>query len=706
MKVCVFDLETTINSPIHGPDAKDPVNEAVTWIWGNNPDNIIIKHGIEGKFGFLDDLQDCDMIIGHNLKFDLAYIWNEPLLQKWVVNGGKVWDTQVAEYILTGQQHRLSSLAEIQEKHLGQKSKLNRISRLYERKIGADKILKARHRCKRLYRVYEQYCYDDGRSTLEVFKKQYIKSKNCDMLAICQLYNDYLLALCCMENTGIHLDIPKAEELATQWRLKSIEHSKKSRDIIKSVWNNKDLPEFNPNSPDHKSVVMFGGNLKCGKKKVANGTWKNGNVRYKSVDNIVYVPGFQLPTNKVKRLKKDPLDGKPFFSSDDETINFLKANTTNKRFLEYTEHVQKAAAYTKAASTDIGGLLDYSIDGVLYPNFNNTAVVTGRLSSSKPNMQNKAKHSRKGKLIHKLFKAPENFVCVQADFSQLEIWVSAFLSADENLINDLLSGVDMHCLRVSYMVEESYEQVVELCKTSEKWSALRTAAKTFSYQRAYGAGVATLVEETGLSREKVEQIIEHEDKRYPKAAAFFKRVQAIAEGTTLPSKLINLPTKSRPKNHRDGYELIPMFDSMGNKSYNKDNIRQIGYWRSPTQKKYHFPFTGRIWKNTYKENISPTIIKNYPMQGTAADIQGATSYALLKACLLKGDKIKMINEIHDSKWFYVRKDVLEPCIKYIVNVMSDVPKLFKERFNIAMPFKIPVDIEIGPSFGELTKYEL
>ena len=58
-------------------------------------------------------LSNIDILIGHNLKFDLLYLWRQPILQAWLQQGGKIWDTQLAEYYLTGQQTRWAALRDI-----------------------------------------------------------------------------------------------------------------------------------------------------------------------------------------------------------------------------------------------------------------------------------------------------------------------------------------------------------------------------------------------------------------------------------------------------------------------------------------------------------------------------------------------------------------------------------------------------------------
>lgn len=74
---------------------------------------------------------------------------------------------------------------------------------------------------------------------------------------------------------------------------------------------------------------------------------------------------------------------------------------------------------------------------------------------------------------------------VQSDFTSLEIYTQAMLTGCQNLIHDLLAGLDMHCRRVSQTHGISYEDAVRLCKAEEvpEWKDKRTDAKVFSFQR-------------------------------------------------------------------------------------------------------------------------------------------------------------------------------------------------------------------------------
>jgi hypothetical protein len=217
---------------------------------------------------------------------------------------------------------------------------------------------------------------------------------------------------------------------------------------------------------------------------------------------------------------------------------------------------------------------------------------------------------------------------------------------------------------------------------------------------------------SGLDVETVETIFEKEKQNYSNAAQLGDTVRQTAERSKKLSYGQNIPYvmkkgKNGSRIDKNGVELLPIFDKAGNVVYNDNYVRMVGYWQSPTNKKYHFLENGRRLRNCdVSQGVSFTQTKNYPMQGSAADIQGATTAELLKACLTRPDKIKMINEVHDSKWFYIREDEKDVIIPWIVGVMEDIPKVFLRRFGIHVPFKFPVDVEIGEDFANMQEYKV
>ncbi len=622
MRLLSFDTETNISQCIHGPTFRQPSNDVYTQIWCSDHESAShVIHKTSGfnrqlEYGFKQALKQCTHIIGHNLSFDLCYFWHTKELKEFILRGGKILDTQVIEYLLTGQQHQFSSLAELQLKYLGEVEKPNRISKLYKKGIGADKIVQAQDRCQRIWKLYNQYCESDGRTPLLIVEKQLERLKAENMLPIAELYNDYLLSLINMTCSGIKVDVLQTERTLQEFNLKHLEYLEEAQNILKHYWTDERLPPFNINSVDHKSAVLFGGDIKI-QETVEAGFFKNGNPKFKKQESAVHITGFHVPTTLTTPSKKIG-----FYKTDDGVMKAIAAGTKNPELKKYCELQKDAMMYKKAAKTYCQAFLDRSDEnGYLFPNFNNCLTQTGRLSSSEPNMQNISKRNKFGEILHKLLVVPEGWKAVSIDFSQLEIWVLAWLSADPILTDDLLKGTDLHIKRLQYYNDKTYEELYDLCKVKQDdyWNKQRTYAKTVSYQMAYGAQPKKVAESTGLDLEIVKTIFEKEAETYQGAAELALRVRAEIENNTTYSKAVDIPASSKRGVNGNrvlgNVELLPVFDNKGNISYTNQEIRKVGYWRSPTGKKYHFLDTGRMFKGKLKRSFSFTQPKNYPMQG-------------------------------------------------------------------------------------------
>jgi hypothetical protein len=178
-----FDLETSLgDKKLFGPSSKDLNNDFYSIQWATHPDDVQVRHMSEG-FGrlvpvdFAYELNKATIIIGHNIAFDLGYIWHIPQWQAFMRRGGEIWCTAQAEYLMSGQRHKFPSLAELQEIYLGEKVKESRISYLFKKGIGPDKILTKRNKCTKLFSLYDKYCQGDVSTTLRIFKAQWLKAK-------------------------------------------------------------------------------------------------------------------------------------------------------------------------------------------------------------------------------------------------------------------------------------------------------------------------------------------------------------------------------------------------------------------------------------------------------------------------------------------------------------------------------------------------
>lgn len=197
------------------------------------------------------------------------------------------------------------------------------------------------------------------------------------------------------------------------------------------------------------------------------------------------------------------------------------------------------------------GMLTLVTDGdVVHHQLNHTSTVTARFSSSNPNMQNIPKGNKSK--VKQVFKSRfgEGGVLIQSDFSSLEVYVQANQTHCANLIADLRAGIDLHCVRLAAKEGMPYDEVYKLAKGWEEttaagevihhasvkeWDYKRTGAKVFSFQRAYGAGNATIAKAAGMSLEDVEALSAAEDKRYPEIAVFFDKLGEAIEQNAVPT---------------------------------------------------------------------------------------------------------------------------------------------------------------------------
>ena len=715
MRTIVLDFETTISKGPHGPAAKDPNNDFHTIIYGDRPDNVIIEHSEEGfkrklPPGFVKMLAVSDVLIGHNLAFDLSYIWHTQELKDFVLRGGEIYDTQTAEYLMSGQRHAFASLGELQNIYLGTKVKEDRISRLYKKGVGADKMVQSRLRCKRFFAMYEKYSYDDGITTLQIYEKQQKKIDKLGMRSIIKMYNNYLLSLICCMNTGILIDGDKCQKTLKEFKIKEVELLEQAGELIKEYWSDERLPEFNVNSPTHKSAMLFGGEIKV-KVKRENGLYKNGKQKFKLFDEVVEIKGFNLPKTFTKESK---IAGR--YQTGTDIIEKIYKNSDNEVAKEYCRLQKEAMNLHKMSSTYLEAFLSLRVSGRLYPNFNTTATSTSRLSSSNPNLQNVPSKSEMAKKIQGLFVAPTGWKCVQIDFSQLEIYVLAYLSGDQAMTKDLLSGVDFHCLRMSWCSSmaqgKSYEEIVQLAKKEgvKEWVLKRNQAKQISYQKAYGAGARSLAESTGLHEEDVKELMDKEDKIYYKVKGYNAHVLQTVENNTEYSQKQSLPSfmlrggVNGKRFDKDGYELLPIKQG-DNVTFEQGLRRNLGYYQSPTGKRYCFEEYGSFdRRGNLRQNYSPTQTKNFQIQGTANDVIGAAIAEMLPMLLSHSDKVQMINTIHDSVWFYIKEEYVGKIVPQICAMMENTPGLFKKHLGIDVPFNFPVDSEIGDDFANLKPF--
>jgi DNA polymerase I-like protein with 3'-5' exonuclease and polymerase domains len=325
-------------------------------------------------------------------------------------------------------------------------------------------------------------------------------------------------------------------------------------------------------------------------------------------------------------------------------------------------------------------------DGRIHHKLNHTSTVTGRLSSSDPNMQNIPRGDKS--LAKRMFvsRFKDDGRIIEIDYSQLEVIVQGVLSGDKQLCADIREGVDFHVKRLSAATGKDYSDLKRLHLANDPAiCAHRTQIKGFTFQRAYGAGVTAIADSTGMSPDRVRQLIDAEEAMYPRVSAFDREVEdSINRSSTQSGKVITV----------DGITLWP----------------KEGTWFSPTGTKYIWKEheTPQFMKDQGKYiGFSPTERKNWPVQGLGGEIvQTMIGKVWRQFSKTENywDKAYLVNTVHDCILIDCHTDVLEEVCRVIPNIMERVPNVFNYYFNMKIDVPFPVSVEVGNNWYDMEHY--
>ncbi|MGI9307283.1 MAG: DNA polymerase I, partial [Gammaproteobacteria bacterium] len=161
--------------------------------------------------------------------------------------------------------------------------------------------------------------------------------------------------------------------------------------------------------------------------------------------------------------------------------------------------------------------------GRVHTDFNQTAVHTGRLSSSDPNLQNIPARTADGRRIRRAFVAPDGCALISADYSQIELRLMAHISGDDALLAAFAEGADIHRRTAAEVFGKA---------ESEIGNDERRAAKAINFGLIYGMSAFGLARALNTSRERAREYIERYFARYPQVAAYMENIRkhAAAQG--------------------------------------------------------------------------------------------------------------------------------------------------------------------------------
>ena len=199
-----------------------------------------------------------------------------------------------------------------------------------------------------------------------------------------------------------------------------------------------------------------------------------------------------------------------------ETIEKLINHTNEPLYKEILEALITYGGVTKILSTFIPAFenaisKDDSDIVWLHGSFNLGGTVSGRLSSSDPNMQNIPANSQYGKLIKECFVSTPQWLFGGADFNSLEDYISALTTKDPNKLAVYQQGFDGHCLRASYYFKDQCPDIdptdpVSVNSMKKKYPELRQDSKAPTFALTYQGTWHTLVNNLGFPEEKAKSI--------------------------------------------------------------------------------------------------------------------------------------------------------------------------------------------------------
>ncbi len=461
----------------------------------------------------------------------------------------------------------------------------------------------------------------------------------------------------------------------------------------KQLWAMKNL--IQPCEGVHWDPYIAQDTYVSGKRK-GEGKFKNvkswGEEKVKIQDHFYDLPGY---TEGRKEWETANLDGNglPTYSTGKEVMDVItKLNIpflkTMGRFQSYTKMISTYYVVQEDPEKPAKGMLTcVGKDHIVHHMLNHNTTVTTRLASSNPNAQNIPRGDKsevKGMFTSRF----KDGIMGEIDYSQLEVIVQGWLSGDKNMCDDIRNGIDFHCKRVAAKNDLDYEVALRWCKEDgdspdyEKWKKERTKCKIFSFQRAYGAGAATIADETGLTVDAVKEMILAEDKEYPGVAAFNAKVmKAVTESSVF---------------FRDG--------ERGYRPFRK------GQWQCPTGTIYEW----RSWDSPkflrdkgVMDSFSPPELMNYPVQGTGGELVQLALGVLWRWFVANdnfNDRAFLVNTVHDCVWFDMQPDMVDIVMPGAMKIMSALPTWISTTYGLECNVPFPVDAETGINMLDLHHY--
>ena len=675
MTITVVDVETSFVTGENGKTDPSPFNSKNKLVSvGINNEYLFFNHDERQDNGAFIKVQNIldktTLLIGHNLKFDLAWLYEVGFKYS-----GKVYDTMIGEYVLQRGVRKALSLKECcNRRKLSSKSDATQdfINQGISFEMMPSKIV-------------EEYGRQDIAVTRELYHSQvddFKQAKNRNLVPTVKMMNSFLQVLTKMEMNGIQIDLDALHDVETKFK---IEYDELREKIDTIIWERMGDTRINPASPEQLSWLIYGVKV-IDKKKWAEAfnigidpqTKKQKKKPKLSRTQFTrMVAQMTQPIYKTRshqcihcsgqgRIQKIKVNGEPYknlspchhcsgtgiiyeetkaragftlnpsfvsdvseggFKTDRVTLGKL-TNTDDAELNEFIECITRYNALETYLNTFVEGIKSHcNKDGSLHPKFMQCVTATGRLSSRDPNFQNQPR----GKTFPIRRVVSSRWAggkILEMDFAQLEFRTAVFLSQDRQGMADIQNKVDIHQF------------------TADVIGVSRQEAKGHTFKPLYGGMSGT----------------ESEKKYYKEFLVKYKDIAKWHD--QLESDAIN-------------YKVVSL----------------------PSGREYAFPFARRM---PWGSSSNSTQVKNYPVQGFAtADIVPLTCIAVDNLMVQNKVKSLLINTIHDSVLIDVHPDEEDMIIDIVKKGARNVVPMMKEHYDIDFNVPLDTDVKVGYNWLEM-----
>jgi len=341
----------------------------------------------------------------------------------------------------------------------------------------------------------------------------------------------------------------------------------------------------------------------------------------KQIQHILYEK-LQLPV-KSKTPKGAPS------TSESALADLALEHPLPKLILDY-----RSLAKLKTTYTDKLPLLVEAKTNRVHTSYNQAVAVTGRLSSTDPNLQNIPVRTAEGRRIRQAFIASENNLIMAADYSQIELRIMAHLSSDQGLLDAFAQGIDVHKATAAEVFSVAVDEV-----TNDQ----RRSAKAINFGLIYGMSAFGLAKQLDIGRHQAQDYVNLYFQRYPGVKEYMDRMT--------------------------------------------EQARDMGYVETIFGRRLYLPEINS--RNGLRRKYAERTAINAPMQGSAADIikramLAVDSWLISQENETNYQDIKMIMQVHDELVFEIPEKIIEPASAKIKLLMEDAASL-----------NVPLIVDIG-----------